>query len=442
MGRELGRISGPLLADNLRRNGADLQFDNSLLYLNATGNYVGINSLGPSSDLTIGTLQNNGGTGTSSLRTVNLVGANGLNVGNFTISGNTIQQLTDVINIRPNASGTTKTPGLSTSNLYLSGNIYTTTVANDSLNFSPNGTGQVQFANDAGSVQVTVNANLHATGNITWDGNITFGTNNSERITIPAEVSSDIIPVPSTGSLVTPTTQQLTTQDGQVLVTQTGIALYSNPGAPYYPNTYSYDLGSSSLTWATVYSNIATATVGLSPTGLVTATKLNGGNIGISGNTIANNYPADPVYLTPNGTGFVSFNGRNVFSGSNINMLNALMPAGLLPIAQTSKLFAGIDDEALAYVTSNASYLNINNTGTGYVKFAGTNGFVTPVGTTFQRPVVPQQGQMRFNTNIGAEEIYDASAGGWIPIYGPSSNTATINDVNNDSILYSIIFGR
>jgi len=156
MGRELGRISGPLLADNLKRNGQNLAFDTSLLYFDVNNNYVGINSLGGSSALTIGTVKNDNSVGTSTLNTVNLIGTT-TNIGNFTISANTIQHLTGGITISPNQSSnpTIVTPGLSTSNLYLSGNTYTTTVTNDSLNFTANGTGVINFAN-SGTVQVTL----------------------------------------------------------------------------------------------------------------------------------------------------------------------------------------------------------------------------------------------------------------------------------------------
>ena len=857
MGRELGRISGPLLADNLKRNGQNLAFDNSLLYFDVNNNYVGINSLGGSSALTIGTTKNDNSVGTSTLNTVNLIGTT-TNIGNFTISANTIQHLTGGITISPNQSSnpTIVTPGLSTSNLYLSGNTYTTTVTNDSVNFTPNGTGSINFAN-SGTVQVTVNANLHATGNITWDGNITFGTNASERITIPAEVNSDIIPVPGTGTLVTPTSQIFTTQDGLTLTAQDGTILYTNPAAPYYPNTYSYNLGqpyiagggggsalisnaalsylsvpansaftlgtanhtiefwmyqtsrglydtawtynsgasthavnqyyfntgtsqfflilgngsgfltstnlngsppslnawhhyaivrnsttitlyidgtasgtisvgaqnitaqtgpmyiggnganlqtingyitnfrvvngvalytsnftpstnpltasgyttgtpggsisfttrgnsstatyltlspvinfgtnswtveafvnfqdnltqdiigtsstpgcmiywgstifwvqstygvdinwtttspttntwyhiavtydgtyvnvwingtqlgrkswsggtfgtsnqiganswsgssaygsnmylanirivvgsvvyttsSSTITvptallttvtntqlllqvnssgtaytdtsstetvtnyrtsyssstpfsynsalllletnsaglltdsstnnftvtnnngvtfnsatpfgsgggqteliWANVYAKTGTTSVSVTASGTITATKLWAGNIGVTGNSIGSNYPADNLYLSPNGTGYVSFNGTKVFNGNNI------------------------------YVPSSTNNLLINSTGTGYVQFADTNGLVTPVGTTSNRPASPVQGQMRFNTDLGYEEIYDAGAGGWIAVYGSTGQLATITDIDNDSILYSIIFGR
>jgi len=50
---QLGRISGPLLAPNLFRNGIDLNFDNSLLFLNVGDKLVGINTETPTDTLTV-----------------------------------------------------------------------------------------------------------------------------------------------------------------------------------------------------------------------------------------------------------------------------------------------------------------------------------------------------------------------------------------------------
>ena len=628
MGRELGRISGPLLADNLKRNGTDLAFENSLLYLNVTTSRIGINSMGPSSDLTIGTSLANGGTGTGTLNTTTLSSAGTTNIGNFTITSNTIQHLTGGITISPNPASnpTTVVPALSTANLYFSGSTLSNTVTNSSINIAATGTGQIKLnsnvlvsnrnllinsqnfgsgwngANPAdASAYITANATtsptgdntgqklysapavigsaiqrvyrffnfivgntytfstyakaseyskfwsfiepasgriginvdliaqtvsvyngsptnlfltsvgngwyrtgftwvapatenvpadvmrminnsgaptfigdgssgiyvwgaqlelsstvttyvpttdgtqpgLHATGNITFDGNITLGDSVNDRITFVAEVASDILPVavlnaiaPAAqrlisqsgklfagiddetllfiapkNTIITPVSEPFTTQDGQVLYAQDGSILYNNQAAPYIGSSYLYNLGSPSLNWGTVYSNTVASKTSITA-GTLTVTRMNSGNIHIEGTTIANNYPGDSLYFSTSGTGYVSFNGNNLIVGNNIN------------------------------VPTSTNSLIINSTGTGYVKFAGTNGFVTPVGNTSNRPSSPQQGQMRFNTSIGEEEIYDVNAGGWIPIYGPTATIISEADMSDNSILYAIIFGR
>jgi hypothetical protein len=46
---------------------------------------------------------------------------------------------------------------------------------------------------------------------------------------------------------------------------------------------------------------------------------------------------------------------------------------------------------------------------------AGTDAIIVPVGTTAQRPVVPQVGMIRFNASINKLEGYTASQG-WVPL--------------------------
>jgi hypothetical protein len=279
---QFGRISGPLLAGNLLRNGTDLAFETSQLYLNVTGRTLGINTTGPSNDLTVGTIKNDGTATTSTIQTVNLINTATANIGNFTVATNTFQHLTSSINIVPNPSSnpTTVTPGLSTSSLYFSGNTLVTTVANDNVNISPNGTGQIAMANTAGTVQVTVNANLHAQGNITFDGNVTLGNQTTNLISFAAEVNSNILP--STAA--------------------------------------AYDLGSSSLQWNAIYATTLNASAS-GVTSAISSTTSNIGNFTISGNTVLN--ASNNASLLPSGTGLTKFNNINYLYGSTIsNPLN------------------------------------------------------------------------------------------------------------------------
>ena len=76
----VGRISGPLLKDNLLRNGVNLAFETSLLYLDVVNSRIGINTTAPAYDLDV-----NGTT-----RSNNLYATTQANLATFTISGNTI----------------------------------------------------------------------------------------------------------------------------------------------------------------------------------------------------------------------------------------------------------------------------------------------------------------------------------------------------------------
>jgi hypothetical protein len=403
---QMGRIGGALLAQDLLRNGTDLAFETSLLYLNVTGKYVGINTQGPSSDLTIGTVKNNGTATTSTIRTTNLIVPTTATIGNFTIGTNTIQHLTSSITVTPASSGTSVTPGLSTSNLYLYGNTVSNTVTNASTNITPNGTGQIYLANGAGNVEVTVNAGLHATGNITWNGDITLGNASTDDITFAAKVNSDLLPQ-VLASLVTPISEQLLAETLDLFITEDSQNLFTDPAAPYYTTTYLYNLGSNSLQWNNVYANTLSS-VSNGVTSAISATNINIGNFNLTGNTLVN--ANNDITFAPTGIGEVKFNNWKYINGSNI-------------------------------INPTTTSFNIGSTGNGYVKFSGA-AFVIPVGTTSGildgQPVNPESGTTRWNTDLQYIEIYTGTA--WIPAYGTASN-ATITDVDDFSTLYSVVFG-
>ena len=84
----IGRISGPLLKANLLREGVNLAFETDLLYLDVNNMRIGVNTTTPTHDLQV-----NGTTKTTYLET------DSLKVGNITISGNTIDSDTGVLNL-------------------------------------------------------------------------------------------------------------------------------------------------------------------------------------------------------------------------------------------------------------------------------------------------------------------------------------------------------
>lgn len=200
MGAELGRISGPLLSADLLRQGVDLAFETDLLYLKVSpaisrdpnedgdGNpqagphAIGIHTDGPAYDLDI--------LGTSNLN--NLIAVSSANLANFTISVSTIANAVSDITISPNQllNPTVATNQLQVGNL----NFYDRTVLNtgvdSNLVLTPAGSGQVIF----NTTKVNVNGNLHATGDITWDGNITFGNNNLDSVDFNSDFAWHITP--------------------------------------------------------------------------------------------------------------------------------------------------------------------------------------------------------------------------------------------------------
>jgi len=86
--------------------------------------------------------------------------------------------------------------------------------------------------------------------------------------------------------------------------------------------------------------------------------------------------------------------------------------------------------------------LSFTSTGTGYLKFAGTNAFVIPSGTNFQRPseqgLTPEIGDTRWNTEVGYLECWDGN------VYVQASGGGeVINQANMDylSFVWNLVLG-
>jgi hypothetical protein len=180
---QIGRISGPLLEANLLRNGRNLAFRNTfdstqLLFLDVVDGKVSVNNSVPTHDLYIdGTTQTN-----------NLIVDNGVAATNFSITSNNIS--IDYGNIFITAPTAVVVSNLETSDFYITDNIISTKTSNANIDLVPNGTGTLEITNN-----LLVNGDLHATGNITLDGTITFGDALSEdTVDFNTDIASDIVP--------------------------------------------------------------------------------------------------------------------------------------------------------------------------------------------------------------------------------------------------------
>jgi hypothetical protein len=246
----VGRISGPLLKDNLLRNGQNLAFETNLLYLDVVNSRVGINTATPTNDLSV-----NGTT-----RTTNLYTSGTATLGLLTFSGSTISSNNSTITFSPQGTNPTIYNGTAlVGNLSLTGNTLASTNTNGSINITANGTGGINLNSN-----VLVTGNLHATGTITADGNIQLGDASTDTITFTGEVNSNILPA----------------------------------------TTNTYTLGSSGLTWANVYTNTLTSTTANVTT--VNATTANTSGLTITGNSIsAINTNTDIVFNTSGSGGVV-----------------------------------------------------------------------------------------------------------------------------------------
>ncbi len=283
----IGRISGPLLKSNLIRDGVNLAFETNLLYLDVVNSRIGINTATPQYQLDL--------VGTA--RTTNLEVLNQIEVGNFTLTGNTISSNLPTISfIASGGEATAYHSRLTVNDIEIHGNKISTTVSNSNLELDPSGTGKVdiQSATDI-TGNLAVDGNISATGNITIGGNLIIGDALSDTITINASIRSDLIP----------------------------------------ETNNSYDLGSPGYKWQAVYAqgvfadslSLSTFDVGnihLENNTISTTTgdlvlDPNGsgavviGNFRIRDNTITNFVSDSITELTQTGTGYVKISGTNAF---------------------------------------------------------------------------------------------------------------------------------
>lgn len=182
----VGKISGPLLKANLTRN-SDLTFDNTqvtstpTLFIGHTNDKIGIRTDSPTRELLV-----NGDTRI----TGNVIATNSASFGNLTFDGptNTISASVGPINLNSASSFTfneLRTDNLSFTNSTIRG------YAGDNINIHPGpGTGIFNIPTNLKSY-----GNIHATGDISFDGNIFIGGDGAEdSLSFEGDITSDLIP--------------------------------------------------------------------------------------------------------------------------------------------------------------------------------------------------------------------------------------------------------
>jgi len=272
----IGRISGPLLKANLVRDGVDLAFETDLLYLDVNNARIGVNNSTPTTDLDV-----NG-----TIRGTNLTVDNQLDIGNLTITGNTISTSASTINFTAaGGEAVVYNARLQIDDIEITGNTVKTINSNADLELTPNGTGELVV-----NSSTTINGNLFVTGNINTDGdvtiggNITIGDELTDTITINASITSDLIP--ETDNL--------------------------------------YDIGSPSLKWNNIYVNNFNTSSFNTPT-------LDVGDISIRDNEIFTGSGLDLI-LYGNGTGGVQLGNfkitGNVIENVANNQITQILQSG------------------------------------------------------------------------------------------------------------------
>ena len=184
----VGRITGPLLASNLRRDGVDIAFETDLLYLDVVNGRIGIKKDTPLFELDV----------------------------NGTINAHKI-----IVN--------TATIGLVTITSTTSSSTMSTTYG--PITIIPGGDDDTFINSD-----LRVDGDVFATGNFFAQGNIQLGdTTSSDTLTIGAEIQSDLLPYISSG-----TVEFVGTTTATVFVTNTNIVSEYSLGntSSYWNNSY------------------------------------------------------------------------------------------------------------------------------------------------------------------------------------------------------------
>ena len=179
----IGRISGPLLKQNLLREGVNLAFENDLLYLDVSDADPANHKVGIKTSTPQYTLDVNG-----TLRAPGAEVADFAEIGDIRISNNLISTFSSPLNLGT-ADNVVYQSTLLIDDLRLRNNQIETTVSNSNLELDPNGTGSVEIFGNT-----NVYGNIVATGSITAEGDITIGDADTDDVIFNAEVASDIIP--------------------------------------------------------------------------------------------------------------------------------------------------------------------------------------------------------------------------------------------------------
>jgi hypothetical protein len=217
----------------------------------------------------------------------------------------------------------------------------------------------LQIQNNTISTTVS-NANIEIEPNGTGTVNIVANTNITGNLNVTGSINA-------TGNV---------TIGGNIIIGDAltdNIVINASIRSDLVPETDNlYDLGSASFRWRAIYvNNFYTTSVNLP--------SLDVGNLMFRDNEITTTTGQD-LYIDGNGTGGVRLGNFRIV------------------------------DNVITNVASN-QITQIAQSGTGYFKIAGTNGFVPPRGTDAERPTAyAVLGMTRYNTNSKALEVWDGTA--------------------------------
>ena len=321
--KSLGRISGPLLKDNLLRQGTDLAFETDLLYLNVNDLRIGINTDSPVYDLDV-----NGTTNSPTLETPNTAF-----IANFAVA-------TPASSFTPTSGDTTISPlqenptvlfnRITTDLLDINDN-YIASFNGENIVFSPAGTGSIDLL-----ANTNIAGDLYVSGNITVDGdlstisNLVIGDQSTDTVSIVAKFGTGLRP----------------TEDA------------------------TYDLGEEGFQWRDLYGTVvsvdddfAVGNFSISPLGNISVPsgsitiipadpnptvffeEINTSDLNFNGNVISS-IDGQDIVLFASGTGTIDLNGNTNTTGDLFVSNNLIVDNDLL-VPENLTLGNGVDTEII-----------------------------------------------------------------------------------------------
>ena len=484
----LGRIGGGVLKDNLERNGSNLNFKNTsgstaLLHLDVVNSRVGINTESPAATYSLDV--------PTPLVSTNLISDNA-NVQNWTLDTNRIYQNSGDINL--SGSSNVFLSGLLTDNLRVNFNTFRS-LADSNINLTPNGTGTVEIYSDWNS-----DGNIHATGDITFGGDLVLGDDDTDSVVFNSDLNSDLLPdvndVSELGTWNKRWSNIYVTGLNSASLDSGGLKIDTNVIQTYASNlnlNLRHTVNGKKVDLEFVQIENATlstpGTLGLTTSGdlIVTSTqaiKLPTGNNGerptTTGGLRFNNYWN--LFEVRSNTGYMPLGGvvaedglTSIIAHPTNNTLNFTansLASGSVDSTGVNLTGLQVDDinfdtNVLSTTTTDTNLLlNPNGTGNitidtltfdgqnitwpvdtaltfvptgfGYDKISGTHAMVIPFGNNSNRWPTPEIGDTRWNTDSETLETFTGSS------YTQSAGTGgtlTDDEMNELALQYTIILG-
>jgi hypothetical protein len=293
-------------------------------------------------------------------------------------------------------SGTVTSDIFTNADIEINDNYITTTVGNNNLIFSANGTGgpRLEKLKFNSSTLSTESGNDSIVFSVPA-GNALIDTTTALKVPVGTTLNR---PTLSRGEFRFDTTEQLYKGFDTTSITFGGV--YS---ANRLTNVVAHPTNNTLL-----FTTNSSTAMTISSTGIAMSRLTVDNNLTFSTNTVSPVTINDSIFLSPNGTGSVIIDDWG-FKSNEITNQNLTTP------------------------------LIFQNTGAGYVAFSGTSGLVIPAGDTASQPATPEIGDLRYNTELEVGEIFDGIS--YRSIAGNVGELISEQESQDISAIINIIFG-